>query len=112
MIKLFQDDYKAVGIMCLVTFILWVIIIIYHVYVFVIARLEFKKLGGLRAAQKEAAKEGVRRTFFKPKFKIHLFFRSSTKSRLGKSSSTSFCIEKKNHVLFVYTFFIQKQVSF
>jgi hypothetical protein len=63
MLSVFNDDKKAVGIICLVTFILWVFIILYHVYVFVIARLEFRKLGGLRQAQKEAAKEAGRRTF-------------------------------------------------
>ncbi len=78
MINLFNDDYKAVGIMCLVTFILWIIIIIYHIYVFVIARLEYRKLGGLRQAQKEAAKEtGRRMSFISIHILLTFFIRSS-----------------------------------
>jgi len=55
MLDAFKDN-KVVGIFCVVDFICFALLVIYHIVVFGFARREYGKAGGLEAAKKEAAK--------------------------------------------------------
>ena len=61
MIGVFNDDETIVGIFCLVAAVIWTLLAIYSVYLFVKARQEWRKLGGMESTKKQAASSAVSR---------------------------------------------------
>jgi len=45
---------KVVGVFGVICFVVWVLLIIFHFFIFVLARIQYGKVGGLQQAKKEA----------------------------------------------------------
>jgi hypothetical protein len=60
MIKMFDDNQKTVGVFCVISFLLFALIAIFHVVMFFLARREYRKAGGLAAAKTEASGVAIR----------------------------------------------------
>jgi len=58
MLDVFKTN-TVVGIFCVVVFILYVSLVLFHFVIFFFARREYVKAGGLEAAKKEAGKRGA-----------------------------------------------------
>jgi len=58
MLEVFKVN-TVVGIFCVVVFILYACLALFHLVIFFYARREYVKAGGLAAAKKEAGKQGV-----------------------------------------------------
>jgi hypothetical protein len=54
MLDMFNLPNIAVGVLSLVSFVFWLVMLGLHLYFFFMARREYKRLGGLRRAKSEA----------------------------------------------------------
>jgi len=61
MLSLFNQKHTAVGIFSVICFVLWCLLVLVHVFIFIFARLQYRRLGGLAKAKQEAAEEATQK---------------------------------------------------
>jgi len=63
MVSTFSDSKVVLGVVVAINTFLWIGVFIYSLWMFYLARIEFKALGGAKAASKEFAKRGVQTAY-------------------------------------------------